>query len=128
MFPTEQVYYSRMTYDDLLAQNERLQAENAALRPCAAELEHTVAALEAALREALAQLEATLRAGRRQAAPPSRGQPKANSNPHFTRRDTRLPSAPGPSGWTGWWGVNLNHTTCPACGGDAIQPGSTPLP
>ena len=60
-----------MTDEDLLAQNEHLQAENAALK-------QRVVELEAALKEALAQLEAARRAGKRQAAPFSKGVPKTD--------------------------------------------------
>lgn len=80
-----------MTYEDLLAHNQHVQAENAALRERVAELEHTVATLEAARR-----------AGKRQAAPSSRGQPKAQAG--------------GPGS-----GVRLNRITCLTCGGELVD-------
>ncbi|HET92141.1 MAG TPA: IS66 family transposase [Chloroflexi bacterium] len=63
---------------DLASENERLRAENAALRQRVAELEERVAQLEAELERLKSQLEEAERAGKRQAAPFSKGPPKAN--------------------------------------------------
>jgi len=60
-----------MTGKELAAENERLRAENAELKKRVAELEALVKALQE-------RLEAAQRAGKRQAAPFSKGEPKAN--------------------------------------------------
>ena len=59
-----------MNADDLRADNERLQTENA-------ELKQRLADLDAVVRDLNAQLEAALRASKRQATPFSKGVPKA---------------------------------------------------
>ena len=63
---------------DLALENERLRAENAALRERVAELEEVVAQLKAELERLKGQLEEAERVGKRQAAPFSKGPPKAN--------------------------------------------------
>jgi len=63
---------------DLIAENERLRAENAALRERHAVLEEEVAKLKAELERLKGRLEEAERAGKRQAAPFSKGPPKAN--------------------------------------------------
>jgi transposase len=63
---------------DLAAENERLRAENAALRRRIGELEERLAELEGTLATVKEQLEEARRAGKRQAAPFSKGPPKAN--------------------------------------------------
>ena len=63
---------------DLALENERLRAENAALRERVAELEEVVAQLKAELEGLKGQLEEAERAGKRQAAPFSKGPPQAN--------------------------------------------------
>lgn len=103
-----------MTYEDLLAQVEHLQAENAALR------QH-VAELEAALKEALAQLEAARRAGKRQAAPFSRGQPKADPKPPGRKKGHPPARRPKPQRVDRILEVKLNRTTCLACGGELVD-------
>jgi transposase len=67
-----------MTYDELVAENEQLRAENTALKQRIAELEAEVARLQAALDRLTGRVEEAERAGRRQAAPFSKGPPKAN--------------------------------------------------
>jgi transposase len=62
---------------DLAGENERLRAENAALRQRVAELEEMVAQVKAELERVKGQLEEAERAGKRQAAPFSKGPPKA---------------------------------------------------
>jgi len=63
---------------DLAIENEQLRAENAALRRRITELEEQVAKLEAELARVKGQLEEAQRAGKRQAAPFSKGPPKVN--------------------------------------------------
>jgi hypothetical protein len=63
---------------DLIAENERLRAENAALQERIAALEEEVARLKAELERLKGRLEEAERAGKRQAAPFSKGPPKAN--------------------------------------------------
>src|SRR3990172_8692093 len=75
------VYYGVMTGDTSRPGYEELAAENAALRQRVAELSQRVVELEAALKSALEQLEAARRAGKRQAAPFSKGPPKENPKP-----------------------------------------------
>ncbi|MGH8857499.1 MAG: hypothetical protein ACREXG_05655 [Polaromonas sp.] len=59
-----------MTPEELAAENERLRAETA-------ELMKRLAELEALIKDRQERLEAAQRAGKRQAAPFSKGQPKA---------------------------------------------------
>jgi len=117
-----------MTYEDLLAQVERLRAENTALKQRLAELEAekaTVAqrltVLEAALKEALAQLEAARRAGKRPAAPFSRGQPQASPKPPGRKQGHPPAQRPKPKWVDRVVEVRLNRTTCLACGGELID-------
>jgi len=102
---------------DLATENERLQAENAALRRRVAELEEVVAQLKAELERLKGQLAEAERGGKRQAAPFSKGPPKANPKrpgrqaghapAHRTRpeRVDRTLEAELPAG-------------CPDCGGE----------
>ena len=62
---------ARPSYEELLAENQRLQQR--------------VADLEGQLRQLAAQLQEALRATKRQAAPFSKGPPKANPNPDISR-------------------------------------------
>jgi transposase len=64
---------------DLIAENERLQDENAALRERVTVLEEELAKLKAELDRLKGRLEEAERAGKRQAAPFSKGPPKAKS-------------------------------------------------
>jgi transposase len=66
-----------MTETDLTAENEQLRAENAALREQVTALEGEVARLKAELDRLKGRLEEAERAGKRQAAPFSKGPPKA---------------------------------------------------
>ena len=67
-----------MTYNELVAENEQLHAENATLKQRIAELEEEVAKLQAALARLQGRVEEAERAGKRQAAPFSKGPPKAH--------------------------------------------------
>lgn len=71
------VYYGVMTGDTSRPGYEELAAENAALRQRVGELSQRVVELEAALKGTLEQLETARRAGKRQAAPFSKGPPKS---------------------------------------------------
>lgn len=62
---------------DLIAENERLRAENAALRERVAVLEEELAKLKAEMERLKGLLAEAERAGKRQAAPFSKGPPKA---------------------------------------------------
>ena len=63
---------------DLIAENERLRAENTALQERIVTLAEEVAKLKAELERLKGRLEEAERAGKRQAAPFSKGPPKAN--------------------------------------------------
>jgi transposase len=102
-----------MMPEELVAENEQLRAENAALKKQLAEL-------EALVKELQAQLEAALRAGKRQAAPFSKGAPQAEpktpgrkaGHPAAQRpkpqRVDRVEDAPVPA-------------RCPKCGGPVVE-------
>jgi transposase len=65
------------TEKDLIAENEQLRAENAVLRERVTALEQELARLKAELDRLKGRLEEAERAGKRQAAPFSKGPPKA---------------------------------------------------
>ena len=102
---------------DLAAENERLRAENATLRQRIAELEELVAKLETELARIKGQLEAAERAGKRQAAPFSKGPPKAN--PKRPGRKAGHPAAhrPRPERVDRVLEAEL-PPVCPSCGGE----------
>lgn len=117
-----------MTDDDLRAQVEHLRAENATLKQRLAGLEAENAALtqrltvlEEALKEALAQLEAARRAGKRQAAPFSRGQRKTDPQPPGRKQGHPPARRPKPGQVDRVVEVRLNRTTCLACGGELVD-------
>jgi transposase len=91
-----------------------LAAENAALK-------QRVTALEAALKEALAQLEAARRAGKRRAAPFSRGERKANPKPPGRKKGHPPTHRAKPTRVDRVLEVKLNRTTCLACGGELVD-------
>jgi len=64
------------TYQDLIHENQRLQDENRQLRQRVGELEAQLARLEARVGQLEGLLEKAMRAGKRQAAPFSKGEPK----------------------------------------------------
>lgn len=113
--------YSVDTMDiDLATENERLRGENAALRQRITELEEVVAQMKAELEGLKGQLEEAERAGKRQAAPFSKGPPKANPKrpgrkaghapahrPRPERVDRRLEAELPP--------------VCPDCGGELAK-------
>ena len=102
---------------DLAAENERLRAENATLRQRIAELEELVAKLEAELARIKGQLEEAERAGKRQAAPFSKGPPKAK--PKRPGRKAGHPAAhrPRPERVDRVLEAEL-PPVCPSCGGE----------
>lgn len=102
-----------MTLDEALAENEQLRTENAALKKRLAELEVLVKALQA-------QLEAAVRAGKRQAAPFSKGAPKAE--PKTPGRKTGHPAAqrPKPQKVDRVEDAHL-PARCPSCGGQVVE-------
>jgi transposase len=98
-------------YDELIIENESLRAENLALQ-------QRISELEAALKATLEELEAARRAGKRQAAPFSKGQRKPNPKrpgrpkghaPAHRQTPTRIDRV---------LDVPLNHTRCLKCGGE----------
>ncbi len=94
---------------------DELVSENAALK-------RRIAELEAALKEALAQLEAARRAGKRQAAPFSRGERKADPKPPGRQVGHRPDHRPKPKRVDRTLDVKLNRTTCLDCGGELVDP------
>ena len=72
---------AELTYQELLAQNAQLRAENTRLQARVAELEKHHAELAAFVRQLRQELEEVRRAGKRQAAPFSKGEPKEHPKP-----------------------------------------------
>ena len=109
-----------MTNQELGADNERLRAENEQLRVENATLKRRQTDLEATVLNLKEQLEAALRAGKRQAAPFSKGSPKAKPKKPGRKKGhpaahravpqhvDRVAEAPLP-------------TTCPDCGSAVIE-------
>lgn len=121
---------------------EAVLAENAALRERVAELEQRtaelqvritelgqqsagsqqrVAELEAALKAALEQLEAARRAGKRQAAPFSKGPPKDNPKPPGRKPGHPPAHREKPNQVDRTLEVRLPHATCLKCGGELVE-------
>ena len=103
-----------MTDDASRPSYEELAAENAALR-------QRVAELGAALKTALEQLEAARRAGKRQAAPFSKGPPKANSKPPGRKVGHPPAHREKPKQVDRTLDVKLPHATCLKCGGELVE-------
>src|SRR5713226_974787 len=101
-----------MTLEELATENEQLRADNAALQQRLAELEALVKALQA-------QLEAALRVGKRQAAPFSKGAPKAE--PKTPGRKAGHPTAQRPKPQRVDRVVEAAlPARCPSCGGPVM--------
>src|SRR3990172_6923159 len=100
---------------------EELAAENAALRERVVELEQRISELEAALKTALEQLEAARRAGKRQAAPFSKGPPKANPKPPGRKAGHPPSHREKPQQVDRTLDVKLPHGTCLKCGGQLVD-------
>ena len=106
-----------MMETDLITENERLRAENAVLRQRIAELEEEVAQLKAELEKLRGRLEEAERAGKRQAAPFSKGPPKANPK-RPGRKAGHLPAhRPRPERVDRVLAAEL-PPACPDCGGE----------
>jgi transposase len=110
--------YSVNTMDtDLATENERLRVENAALRQRVAELEEVVAQLKAELERLKGQLEEAERAGKRQAAPFSKGSPKANPKRPGRKAGHAPAHRPRPERVDRTLEAEL-PAACPDCGGE----------
>ncbi len=103
-----------MTYDELVGQYESLRAENEALK-------RRVTELETALKAALAELEAARRAGKRQAAPFSKGERKANPKRPGRHKGHVPAHRQRPQKIDRVLEVPLQHTNCLTCGGELVD-------
>ena len=115
------VYYGVMTGDTSRPGYEELAAENAALRQRVAELSQRVVELEAALKSALEQLEAARRAGKRQAAPFSKGPPKENPKPPGRKAGHPPAHRDKPKQIDRTIEAKLFRRTCLKCGGELAE-------
>jgi transposase len=119
------------TYQQLLDENRQLRAENAQLKNHVAELEARVRTLQsqveqltAQVRELTGQLQEALRAGKRQAAPFSKGPPKDDPKPPGRKPGPNYgpkahrPIPPGPPDQI--IDVPLPQA-CPHCGGSTVE-------
>ena len=97
-----------MTKTELLAENEKLKAR--------------IAELEAALKEVLAQLEALGRAGKRQAAPFSRGEKKQNPKPPGRKKGHKPAHRAKPAKIDRHLDAPLKQSSCLHCGGLLTEP------
>ena len=102
-----------MTSEELATENEQLRAENTVLK-------RRLTELEALVKELQAQLEAALRAGKRQAAPFSKGAPKPE--PKTPGRKVGHPAAqrPKPQKVDRVEEASL-PSQCPGCGGPVVE-------
>jgi len=105
---------------DLAAENEQLRTENATLRQRIAELEELVAKLEAELAQIKGQLEEAERAGKRQAAPFSKGPPKANRKRPGRKAGHSPAHRPRPERIDRVLEAEL-PPVCPSCGGELTR-------
>jgi len=111
-------------YQQLSDENRQLRAENAQLKVRVGQLEAQVEQLTVQVRQLTAQLQEALRAGKRQAAPFSKGPPKDDpkppgrkAGPHYGTKAHR-PIPPGPPDEV--IDVPLPEA-CPHCGGSTAE-------
>lgn len=104
----------------LQARNRRLEAENRVLRRRVTELEGEAVKLEARLTETKEQLEEAERAGKRQAAPFSKGSPKPKPKPPGQRAGHPPAHRPRPEHVDRELEAEL-PAGCPTCGGTLIN-------
>ena len=102
-----------MTIKELVTENERLRAENAELKRRLADLEASVPALKE-------QLEAAQRAGKRQAAPFSKGAPKAKPQKPGRKKGHRAAHRAVPDHVDRVAEASL-PATCPDCAGPVLE-------
>ena len=102
-----------MTIKELVTENERLRAENAELKRRLADLEASVQALKE-------QLEAAQRAGKRQAAPFSKGAPKAKPQKPGRKKGHRAAHRAVPDHVDRVAEASL-PATCPDCAGPVLE-------
>lgn len=105
---------------DLAIENERLRAEIAALRRRIAELEEENAALQAQLEQLRSRLEEAERAGKRQAAPFSKGPPKSNPKRPGRKAGHAPAHRPRPERVDRTLEAEL-PPACPTCGGELMN-------
>jgi len=101
----------------LRVENRRLQAKNTALRHRVTELEEQVGKLEAELAQVKGQLEEAQRAGKRQAAPFSKGPPKTKPGRPGRKAGHAPAHRPKPKRVDRVLEAELPHV-CPSCGGE----------
>jgi transposase len=102
-----------MTNDELLAENQRLRAENA-------ELKQRLAKLEGVVQDLQAQLDAALRAGKRQATPFSKGAPKVKPKKPGRKKGHPATHRGKPTHVDRVEEAAL-PAACPACGGVVLE-------
>ncbi len=102
-----------MTPDELTRENERLRKENADLKRRLAELEKTLEALQK-------QLEEAQRAGKRQATPFSKGEPKTHPKKPGRKVGHSAAQRPRPAR-VDQVAEAVLPTSCPQCGGPVVE-------
>ena len=108
------------TEKDLIAENERLRAENAALRERVAILEEELAKLKTELERLKGLLAEAERAGKRQAAPFSKGAPKAKPKRPGRKAGHRPAHRSRPKQVNRVLEADL-PPVCPCCGGKLVN-------
>jgi len=109
-----------MTFEELLAENKQLHAENGQLRAENAALKKQVAPLEALVAELRARLEELERGRKRQAAPFSKGPPKATPKKPGRKRGHLAAHRARPRRVDEVLEAALPRA-CPACGGEVKE-------
>ena len=111
----------RPNYEELAAENTALRQRVAELEQRNAQLQARLGELEAALKTALGQLEAARRAGKRQAAPFSKGPPKENPQRPGQKAGHPPTHRGKPPRVDRTVEVTLAHATCLTCGGNLVD-------